>query len=201
MECNIKVKSYFCDVDHKSAVKNFCVFSIYFNRLVDDLFFAAFLIKSASLQTINGEVAIMAKNAQFYLLNPEKKITVEQLACDLAAQAWRLGKRVLIACETEEQAFLIDEALWQRDPNEFVPHNLSGEATQYAPPIEISWKGKRNAQRRDLLINLQMEVPDFSHSFTQLIDFVPVEETQKAQARERYKILRSQGWTLSTEQV
>ena len=168
MECNIKVKSYFCDVDHKSAVKNFCVFSIYFNRLVDDLFFAAFLIKSA---------------------------------CDLAAQAWRLGKRVLIACETEEQAFLIDEALWQRDPNEFVPHNLSGEATQYAPPIEISWKGKRNAQRRDLLINLQMEVPDFSHSFTQLIDFVPVEETQKAQARERYKILRSQGWALSTEQV
>ena len=98
----------------------------------------------------------------------------------LPAQAWRLGKRVLIACgETEEQAFLIDEALWQRDPNEFVPHNLSGEATQYAPPIEISWKGKRNAQRRDLLINLQMEVPDFSHSFTQLIDFVPVEETQK----------------------
>ena len=50
MECNIKVKSYFCDVDHKSAVKNFRIFSIYFNRLVDDLFFAAFLIKSASLQ-------------------------------------------------------------------------------------------------------------------------------------------------------
>ena len=198
MECNIKVKSYFCDVDHKSAVKNFRIFSIYFNRLVDDLFFAAFLIESASLLNDKWRT-IMAKNAQFYLLNPEKKITVEQLACDLAAQAWRLGKRVLIACETEEQAFLIDEALWQRDPNEFVPHNLSGEATQYAPPIEISWKGKRNAQRRDLLINLQIEVPDFSHSFTQLIDFVPVEETQKAQARERYKILRSQGWALSTE--
>ena len=50
MECNIKVKSYFCDVDHKSAVKNFRVFSIYVNHLVDDLFFSAFLIKSASLQ-------------------------------------------------------------------------------------------------------------------------------------------------------
>ena len=50
MECNIKVKSHFCDIDHKSAVKNFCVFSIYVNHLVDDLFFAAFLIKSASLQ-------------------------------------------------------------------------------------------------------------------------------------------------------
>ena len=50
MECNIKVKSYFCDVDHKSAVKNFRVFSICVNPLVDDLFFGAFLIKSASLQ-------------------------------------------------------------------------------------------------------------------------------------------------------
>ena len=50
MECNIKVKSYFCDVDHKSAVKNFRVFSIYLNHLVDDLFFAALLIESASLQ-------------------------------------------------------------------------------------------------------------------------------------------------------
>ena len=50
MECNIKVKSYFCDVDHKSAVKNFRVFSICVNHLVDDLFFSAFLIKSAGLQ-------------------------------------------------------------------------------------------------------------------------------------------------------
>ena len=50
MECNRRVKSHFCDIDHKSAVKNFRVFSIYFNRLVDDLFFSAFLIKSASLQ-------------------------------------------------------------------------------------------------------------------------------------------------------
>lgn len=49
MECNIKVKSYFCDVNHKSAVKNFRVFSIYFNHLVDDLFLLL-LIKSASLQ-------------------------------------------------------------------------------------------------------------------------------------------------------
>ena len=50
MECNIKVKSYFCDVDHKSAVKNFRVFSICVNHLADDLFFSVFLIESASLQ-------------------------------------------------------------------------------------------------------------------------------------------------------
>ena len=50
MECNRRVKSHFCDIDHKSAVTNFRVFSICVNHLVDDLFFSAFLIKSASLQ-------------------------------------------------------------------------------------------------------------------------------------------------------
>ena len=147
----------------------------------------------------------MPKQAQFYViektgakdgLSPE-----ESLACELAADAWRLGKKVLIACETEQQALNLDEALWQRDPEQFVPHNLSGEITNYATPIEISWVGKRNSQRRDLLISLQTSVPDFAQSFNHIIDFVPADETRKAQARERYKQYRQRGWQLSTEQV
>lgn len=126
---------------------------------------------------------------------------VETHACELAANAWRLGKKVLIACETEQQALNIDEALWAREPDSFVPHNLTGEITQYPTPIEIAWKGKRNAQRRDLLITLQKDLPEFINSFTQIIDFVPVGETEKAQARERYKQYRQLGWQLETEQV
>ncbi|AAK02906.1 DNA polymerase III, chi subunit [Pasteurella multocida] len=141
----------------------------------------------------------MSKHAQFYLLSEQAQM--EKMACDFAASAWRLGKRVLIACETEQQALDIDEALWAREADEFVPHNLSGEVTTYATPIEVSWKGKRNAQRRDLLINLQVEVPDYVSSFTQVIDFVPVEEHLKVLARERYKQLRQLGWQLSTEQI
>ncbi|HII3689476.1 TPA: DNA polymerase III subunit chi [Pasteurella multocida] len=141
----------------------------------------------------------MSKHAQFYLLSEQAQM--EKMACDFAASAWRLGKRVLIACETGQQALDIDEALWAREADEFVPHNLSGEVTTYATPIEVSWKGKRNAQRRDLLINLQAEVPDYVSSFTQVIDFVPVEEHLKVLARERYKQLRQLGWQLSTEQI
>lgn len=144
------------------------------------------------------------KRVQFYLLSQATVgdySATEAQACELAASAWRLGKRVLIACETEAQALNIDEMLWARDPDSFVPHNLSGEVTQYATPIEVSWKGKRNAQRRDVLISLQNELPDFINSFSQVIDFVPVEETEKAQARERYKQYRQLGWQLETVQV
>lgn len=141
---------------------------------------------------------------QFYLLNQADFDTIsseEFHACELAASAWRLGKKVLISCETEQQALNIDETLWARDPDSFVPHNLSGEVTTYPTPIEISWKGKRNAQRRDILINLQTELPEFINSFNQIIDFVPVDETAKAQARERYKQYRQLGWQLETVQL
>jgi holC protein len=147
----------------------------------------------------------MPKQARFYVIeknSQQGELSAEEaLACDLAANAWRLGKKVLIACETEQQALDLDEALWQRDAEQFVPHNLSGEVTNYATPIEISWVGKRNAQRRDLLINLQQNVPEFVQSFNQIIDFVPADETRKAQARERYKHLRQLGWELATEQA
>ncbi len=145
----------------------------------------------------------MTKLAQFYLLKSTEKQgelnPEEALACDLAAQAWRIGKKILIACETEQQALNIDEALWARDADSFVPHNLSGESTHFSTPIEISWIGKRNSQRRDLLINLQNLMPDFANSFNQVIDFVPAREEQKIAARERYKQYRNQGFQLETQ--
>ena len=44
-----------------------------------------------------------------------------------------------------------------------------------------------------------MQIPEFIASFNQVIEFVPVDETEKIQARERYKQYRQQGWQLSTE--
>jgi DNA polymerase IIIc chi subunit len=58
------------------------------------------------------------KNATFYLLDNDTHqdglSAVEQLVCDIAAERWRSGKRVLIACEDEQQAIRLDEALWAR---------------------------------------------------------------------------------------
>ncbi|WP_439287961.1 DNA polymerase III subunit chi [Lonepinella sp. BR2904] len=142
----------------------------------------------------------MSKIAKFYLLKQSQSqhelSESELLACDLSAQLWRQGQRVLIACQSEQQALNLDEALWARDPEQFVPHNLSGEVTNFATPIEISWIGKRNAQRRDVLINLQQSIPDYVSAFNQVIDFVPADEQQKAIARERYKQYRQMGWQM-----
>ncbi|MGV8261104.1 DNA polymerase III subunit chi [Pseudomonas aeruginosa] len=58
------------------------------------------------------------KQATFYLLDnaePSGALSAhEAVACAVAANGFRSGKRVLIACESQEQAQRLDEALWQR---------------------------------------------------------------------------------------
>lgn len=87
------------------------------------------------------------KNATFYLLDNDTQqdglSAVEQLVCEIAAERWRGGKRVLIACEDEQQAIRLDEALWARPSESFVPHNLAGEGRAVAR----RWRspGRKNA--------------------------------------------------------
>lgn len=51
------------------------------------------------------------KNATFYLLDNDTTVdglsAVEQLVCEIAAERWRAGKRVLIACENENRPFVL----------------------------------------------------------------------------------------------
>lgn len=142
------------------------------------------------------------KQATFYLLDTsasEGDLTaVEALACDLAADAWRRGKRIQIACRDQEQAQRLDEALWQRDPHAFVPHNLAGEGPRFGAPVELSWPEKRSSAPRDILISLLAQFADFATAFHEVIDFVPFEDELKQLARERYKAYRNAGFHLTT---
>lgn len=91
------------------------------------------------------------KNATFYLLDNDATVdglsAVEQLVCDIAAERWRNGKRVLIACEDEQQAIRLDEALWSRPPESFVPHNLAGEGPRGGAPQRLPGRKSATAAR------------------------------------------------------
>lgn len=138
----------------------------------------------------------------FYLLEndlPGDQLSPhEALACQLAAERWRAGKRVLIACDSLEQAERLDEALWQREPDAFVPHNLAGEGPRFGAPVELCWPEKRSNSQRDLLISLLPQFADFATAFHEVIDFVPYDDNLKQLARDRYKAYRSVGFHLTT---
>jgi len=118
------------------------------------------------------------------------------LACQLAQQHYRQKVRVFILTDDQQQANIIDEYLWQLEPESFVPHNLMGEGPAYGAPVEIGWQPPRTS--RQLLINLSAGTPAFANRFKEVIDFVPIDEQLKAQARARYKQYRQQGLPLQT---
>ena len=141
----------------------------------------------------------------FYILQ-EKPQNETQLvsahfacACSIAAFFYLQNKKVFIYTDNQQDAFSVDEYLWQFNGDSFVPHNLLGEGPRYGTPVEISWQAPTHP--RQILINLSVNVPDFAINFQQIIDFVPFIEPLKKAARTRYSTYKKMGLTLSTQTV
>ena len=138
----------------------------------------------------------------FYILDetPNEQLPAHfAQACSLAAFYYQQNRKVFIYTDTQEDAFMVDEYLWQFDGDSFVPHNLLGEGPNFGTPVEISWMPPTHP--RPVLINLSLQLPDFSNNFQQIIDFVPHNEQLKIAARQRYSAYKKLGHTLSTEKI
>ena len=121
---------------------------------------------------------------------------VAVLACHLTTARFRQNQTLFLLTQTQEQAEQLDEMLWQQDPHSFVPHGLSDEATVTQAPVEIGTGMPKRS--RQVLVNLADSIPAFANRFAQIIDLVPADESQKQQARDRYKQYRALGFTLET---
>ncbi|MFS9605916.1 DNA polymerase III subunit chi, partial [Klebsiella pneumoniae] len=74
----------------------------------------------------------------------------------------------------------------------------AGEGPRGGAPVESGWPQQRNSSPRDLLISLRLNFADFATAFTEVIDFVPYDDTLKQLARERYQAYRLAGVNLNT---
>jgi len=146
----------------------------------------------------------MHKQATFYLLEKNESDSDKSnapssgsllfCACVQAAQSYRQQQKVFIYTPDQTVAHEVDEMLWAFDADSFVPHNLMGEGPSYGSPVEISWQAPSN--RRSVLINLTESVPPFAQKFSQVIDFVPNDETLKQIARNRYRQYQQLGFAV-----
>lgn len=109
-------------------------------------------------------------------------------------------KKVTVLCATQKQAESFDDYIWQFPANNFIPHNLYGEGPDMGTPVEIIWHdaflGMSKLRNTGVVLNLSQQYIDNIHIINHLVDFVPVEEEQKVQARERYKRYKQAGCQL-----
>lgn len=140
-------------------------------------------------------------SATFFLMPEASEDEQDAFICDKIAELYRKHKRLRIWAQSQRQAEALDELLWQRPADAFIPHNLAGEGASTGAPVEIGWpQAVADTASRPgyALFNLADEVPVQAQQSQQLYDIVPVSNDGKAVARERYKHYRARGCQMHT---
>lgn len=134
----------------------------------------------------------------FYVL-PETTSDARWLfACRLAEKVQRLGMRVLILVDSENEAKRFDELLWTFKPESFVPHQLINGSK--SSPVEITFNDQAG-DHQGLLLNLSKIVPTWFSRFERVSEIVTQEPQMLALSRERYSFYKSRGYPIETRKI
>src|SRR5574338_124600 len=134
--------------------------------------------------------------ADFYLIaKPRFLETPLLLVCELARKACDAGQPLLILAASAAQAEVLDELLWEFDPDAYVPHQIAGvdEDDDLAPVLIAA--PETDAPLRPLVLNLRHgAVPD---GFERVLEVVPADAAARGPLRERWKAYQARGLELA----
>lgn len=118
--------------------------------------------------------------------------------CRLLRKAVGSGARVVVL-GNDAQLQRLDLDLWAVSPTDFVPHAVVGSAAPSpAPnPIVLTPSIALTQAHREVLVNLIEQVPPEFAQFARVIEVVGVDDTDRAQARLRWKRYTELGYTIA----
>ena len=137
----------------------------------------------------------------FYVLSQSGEQARQLFACRLAEKAYKLEHTVHIHTGDEATANRIDELLWTFRDGSFVPHDVVSAGSE-APRAPVS-VGSNPAYgvSRDLLINLDDEIPACAGAFPRIAELVTSDDDSKQKSRRRFVAYRDEGHELETHNV
>ena len=123
------------------------------------------------------------------------------MACRVADKAFRNGHRVYVLVNDGQQAAELDQLMWTFSQGSFTPHEtFSGSIENEQTPILIG-TGEAPDSWHDILITLTEDVPPFFSRFERVIEIVGNDESQKKNARDRFRFYRDRGYALQSHPV
>lgn len=138
--------------------------------------------------------------ADFYILQPEAKISKELLACRITEKAYKSGHSVFIYCVNQAQAYQLDELIWTYKPDSFLPHNIEGEGPEPPPSIQLGFSSVPRGFN-DILLNMAPNPPEFYKKFQRIIEIVANDNLSIENSRKLYREYKKQGLDLKTHEI
>lgn len=136
----------------------------------------------------------------FYLLASSDPNTRWDFCCRLTEKVQRLGHRILIAVDTQDDAEKLNQLLWSFKPESFVPHRIINDAQHPITPVEITYNHEAS-DHQDVLLNLGKQIPSFFSRFKRMSEFVTEDEATKVWTREHYRYYKERGYPIETRPI
>lgn len=146
----------------------------------------------------------------FYLVEDPGAVAADAAACRIAETAWRRGHRVHLHTDSRESARRLDDLLWTRREESFVPHAVCGgpepagaagaAGAEGGPPVTIGW-GALPGFADDVLLNLDPRLPDGFERFARIAEVVGGTDSARTAGRERFRRYRALGCELETHRL
>ena len=134
--------------------------------------------------------------ADFYLIAKPRYIEKPLLlVCELARKAHDSGQSLLILVNSPTQAEVLDDLLWEFDPDAYIPHQIAGndEDDDITPVLLVA--PETDVPMRPLILNLR-NAP-VTGQFDRVLEVVPADASTREPLRARWKHYQSLGFELN----
>ncbi len=134
--------------------------------------------------------------ADFYLIAKPRYIEKPLLlVCELARKAHDSGQSLLILVNSATQAEVLDDLLWEFDPDAYIPHQIAGndEDDDITPVLLVA--PETDVPMRPLILNLR-NAP-VTGQFDRVLEVVPADASTREPLRARWKHYQSLGFELN----
>ncbi len=118
-------------------------------------------------------------------------------ACRFARKALRKGRQVVIQA-AEPLLGVLDDALWNMAPHDFVAHcRVGGSPEQWSVSPIVLTHDATELPHHDILLNLLERIPEGFGSFSELIEVVSADDAHdRDAARSRWRHYQERGYAL-----
>jgi DNA polymerase III subunit chi len=132
-----------------------------------------------------------------FYIHAENKL---QLACQLCAKAYERNLKVVIYTPDRATTEQLDRLLWTAGAIGFIPHCRASHPLAGETPVILD-HSFTEIPYDDVLVNLHSELPGFFSRFQRLIEIVSLDDTDRQQARERFRFYRDRGYEIRSHDL
>ncbi|MET4580119.1 DNA polymerase III subunit chi [Ottowia thiooxydans] len=137
-------------------------------------------------------MAVQMTGVEFHFNVPDKL----GYACRLLRKAYSAGAKVGVLGD-KETLLALNAALWTFSALDFIPHCAASAKPSMlaATPIVLALDASR-LPHTQVLLHLGQEVPEGFERFERLLELVSQDETDRANARQRWRHYASRGYAI-----